>query len=298
MSRAFAGIFFTILSGDAQGQSPDKKPEASRLEFEVASVKPAPPFENGRMRMGFRGGPGTPDPTRLTIDNYPMLLLIMRAYDVSPFQVTGSVQASERFTITAKVPEGATKEQFRQMLQNLLADRFKLKLHREIKELPIYELVVAKNGPKFKEHDGEPPKEDLNAPAGMRRDKDGRPTPPPNSWTMEISQSGTARGRHNAVAEAIEDFVKGLSRSFGRLVVDATGLKGRYDFLLEWTPELTGAESAVAAAREPVASAPDPDIRPTLMGAIQQQLGLKLESKKGPVEILVIESFNKVPTEN
>jgi uncharacterized protein (TIGR03435 family) len=113
---------------------------------------------------------------------------------------------------------------------------------------------------------------------------------------MEVSQNGSARGRHNAVNEAMGDFVKDLSRQFGRLVVDATGLTGRYDFLLAWSPDVPALDNA--AAGPPVASTPDPESGPTLMSAIQQQLGLRLESKKGPVEILNVESFEKSPTEN
>src|ERR1035438_9790555 len=112
--------------------------QGQKLEFEVASVKPAP--QAGSARMSFRGGPGTGDPTRLAIDNYSFFSLIMRAYDLSPFQISGVERNGEPFNITAKIPEGATKEQFRVMLQNLLADRFQLKVHRETKELPIYEI--------------------------------------------------------------------------------------------------------------------------------------------------------------
>ena len=261
-------------------------------EFEVASVKLAAPWEPGKSRMGYRGGPGTGDPTRLVIDNYPMMLLVMRAYDVNPFQISGEVRGAERFNISAKIPEGTTPAQFRTMLQNLLAGRFKMKLHRETRDLPIYELVVAKGGPKFKEHEGEPPVEDLNG-GPPARDKSGRP--PPNSWSMEIPPGGMARGQHNAVAESMEEFAKQLSRQFARSVVDATGLKGRYDFLLSWSQDVPGINPGPPPN---AASTPDPDSGPSLIFAIQQQLGLRLESKKGPVEILVIESFEKLPTEN
>ena len=94
------------------------------------------------------------------------------------------VISSEDFMV-AKVPEGATKEQFRLMLQNLLAERFKLKAHRETKELPIYELVVGKNGPKFKEHEGQPPPD--MTPGAVMRDKNGNRIFPSNSWAMELA---------------------------------------------------------------------------------------------------------------
>jgi uncharacterized protein (TIGR03435 family) len=306
MRLTAAMVLFACL---AASQSADKKAEGGKTEFEVASVKVASPPENGRTRMGFRGGPGTGDPTRLTIENYSIFQLIMRAYDLSPFQMSGVDRGgSERFNVTAKVPAGATKEQFLLMLQNLLVDRFQLKLHHETKELPIYELVVGKGGPKFKEHEGDPPKEDLDLPAagrGIPRDKNGNLAPPPNSWIMLLPQGGGAQGRFNAVNEPMGDFAKDLSRQFGRLVVDSTGLKGRYDFLLTYSPDVPGmggggeaiSKQGGSPGSAAPASAPDPDYGPNLIGAIQQ-LGLQLESKKGPVDMLVVDHCEKVPTEN
>jgi uncharacterized protein (TIGR03435 family) len=264
-------------------------------EFEVASVKLAPPFNPATMRMVYRGGPGTADPTRIVIENIPMMLLLVRAYDVNPFQISGDLRAPERYNITAKIPEGATPEQFRTMLQHLIADRFKMKLRRESREMPIYEMVVARGGPKLKEHEGEASVNDLNAAPGPWRDKNGRPIPPPNAWSMEVRQgSSTGHGMHNAVAETMQDFAKQLSRQLGRQVVNSTGLNGRYDFLLAWSEDASAASPGPPSA----ASTPDPDAAPALIPAIQQQLGLRLEPKRGPVEFLVIESFAKVPTEN
>src|SRR5258708_40064630 len=103
-------------------------------------------------------------------------------------------------------------------------------------------MVVGKNGPKFKEHEGEPPP-DVNPSGPPAKDKNGNPIPPPNSWMMMI-RNGTAEGRYNAVNVAMEDFVKDLSRQLSRLVVDATGLKGKYDFLLTWTADMPGMDGA------------------------------------------------------
>src|ERR1700722_10609921 len=126
------------------------------LTFDVASVKPAtPPTPDGRgmiMMAGPSGGPGTKDPGRI---HYPFMSLkniLMSAYDVKNFQIVGPAWLdTERFDITATMPPDTTKEQFRAMLQNLLADRFKMTVHRETKELPMYSLVVAKVGPKMLE---------------------------------------------------------------------------------------------------------------------------------------------------
>src|SRR5271165_4347402 len=154
----------------AHGQTADKP-----LTFDAASVKPAtPPVPDGRgriMMMGPSGGPGTKDPGRIRYPFMSLKNLLMNAYDVKSFQVSGpAFLDSERFDITATMPPETTKEQFRVMLQNLLAERFKLTVHRETKELPMYSLVVAKNGPKMKESAEMPaPTETPDAP----------PPPPP-----------------------------------------------------------------------------------------------------------------------
>src|SRR6266545_4405126 len=132
-----------IICFIAGGQTPDKS-----LTFEVATVKPAvPPTPNGRGMVFFRGpsgGPGTKDPGRIDYPNMSLKNLLMNAYDVKNFQITGpSWLDTERFDITATLPPQTTKEQFHVMLQNLLAERFKLAVHRETKELPSYTLTVA-----------------------------------------------------------------------------------------------------------------------------------------------------------
>src|SRR4051794_38092776 len=139
-----------LLTGAlAFGQPADKS-----LTFEVASVKPAPPptpDSRGRiMMMGPSGGPGSKDPGRVRYPFTNLRSLLTIAYDVKSFQISGpSTLDTERFVITATMPSNTTKEQFQVMLQNLLAERFKLTLHRESRELPMYSLTVAKNGPKL-----------------------------------------------------------------------------------------------------------------------------------------------------
>ena len=136
---------FVFACGPVFGQA------AGKLEFEVASVKPAAPQTGGRVFVGRQGGPGTPDPGRVTYTNVALKNLITMAYDVKPYQVTGpDWLETERFDIQAKLPQGATKEQANMMMQNLLAERFKLSFHKVTKEFPLYELVVGKNGPKLK----------------------------------------------------------------------------------------------------------------------------------------------------
>lgn len=289
MKRIAAGIVLSLFACFAHSQTATKM---EKVEFEVASIKPAPPLDGRGFSAGLRGGPGTGDPTRIVIQNFNVFLLVTRAYDLKFFQVDGAdINDAERFNITAKVPEGATKADLRLMLQNLLADRFKLKFHRETREMPIFELVVGKNGPKFKESGRPAP--DYSDPATQAPrpkndvDRDGYPLPPPGAIGFQ-TVNGTPRARLNAVGESMQDFIQMLSSSLGRPVVDGTGLKGKYDFLLSWVPE---------PANAPIPAASD-DSGPTMMSAVQEQLGLKLESKKAPVELLVIDRYEKVPTEN
>ena len=157
--------------------------------FEVASVKPAAPITGNFIRVGMRGGPGTPDPGQITYTNVTVKNVLTIAYGVKSFQISGPGWLdSERYDIVAKLPRGATKAEFMVMLQNLLAERFKLTLHREKKELPMYALVVGKNGPKLKESvDGPAPKEGgpVDGPAAtmgrVTMGKDGFPAMPPAS---------------------------------------------------------------------------------------------------------------------
>jgi uncharacterized protein (TIGR03435 family) len=146
MSRAIAGtVLAAWLCSLAQAQS-------AAVEFEVASIKPsALPGRgvNGVIRFGRQGGPGSGDPGRITYTFTTIRDLIADAYGVGRSRVSGGQNwlDSEQFDIVAKVPEGATQEQVKVMLQNLLAKRFKLTLHREAKELPVYALVVGAKGP-------------------------------------------------------------------------------------------------------------------------------------------------------
>jgi uncharacterized protein (TIGR03435 family) len=173
------------------------------------------------------------------------------------------------------------------MLQNLLAERFKLTFHREKKEVQAYDLVVAKNGPKLKESPTTQPSSDDDpekpvSASTANRDENGFPILPPGRQPMMMAiKGGYAVQRFGD--ESMENFAEALAGQLRHPVSDATGLKGKYDFTLNWimggalSPENTG---------------------PTLFTALQQQLGLRLESKKGTVDVLVVDHIEKSPTEN
>ncbi len=314
MFRA-AGAALLLCTSIALGQQANPK-----LTFEVASIKPAAPQAIGRMMMGGGGGPGTPDPGRMRFTNMPLRLLITRAYNVQPFQVSGpSWMNDDRFDVIAKVPHGATKEDALVMLQNMLADRFKLKLHKESKEAPIYELVVAKGGIKMKKSEKS---------AAMPGEGAGGPPPGPPPPDQQVPDKGGPRGmpkmgimmsantnrlRMQGDAMNMARLADLLSMPLGRPVVDKTGLTGAYDIALEFSPEGLG---MMRAGPGPMMMGPPPgggpagagpgteaprdanDSGPTIFTALQEQLGLKLESRKGPVELLVVDSVEKMPTEN
>jgi uncharacterized protein (TIGR03435 family) len=264
----------------------------AKLEFEVASIKPSVPPPGGRgMNVGARGGPGTADPTQITYSNMTLKLLIMTAYDMKNYQITAPdwTSDSQRFNIAAKVPEGASKEDLRAMLRNLLADRFQMKAHLEKKEMQAFALTVTKGGVKMKPSEEAPPGPNGPPPAAgpPKFDKDGFPIVSGNGMILE-TQNG--RSRLAARQATIAQICNFLGIQYAKPVIDQTGLNGKYDYHLEFAPE--------NAPLNPEAAAASGDPAPTLLMAIQDQLGLKLEAKKLPVDIVVVDHLEKSPTEN
>lgn len=270
--------------------------------FEVATIKPFAPPADGRMRFGASGGPGSKDPERWSSTGMPLTSLLMVAFDLKPYQVKApSWAATAQFDINAKVPAGATKEQFQLMLQNLLIERFGLKFHREPAELQGYELVVAKNGPKWKASDPLPagapepgPPSFPNGPPKLTMGNDGFPVLPPG-LNGTIMMNG--RARKQAIREPIENLVAMLSANTRTPVVNATGLTGRFDYSLYWSTETSGMPLPPPSGAEAGTQPAEPG-GPTLFAALQDQLGLRLEAKKVSVDLLVVDHLEKTPTEN
>jgi len=221
-------------------------------------------------------------------------MLIEFAYGIKDFQLAGGPPwiNSQNYDISAKLEDAEAKElqklpvdqrggRIRLMMQSLLADRFKLTLTRETKELPIYALVVAKGGPKLTPTTHTPPDPDGPKPSA----------PPQNGPQLMLS-----RGKINAVAAPISGLadILALMPDLGdRLVVDKTGIQGKYDFTLEFTQE-----NVTPKGPQSLESAPPPDpSAPSIFTALQDQLGLRLESTKGPVDTIVIDHIEQ-PSEN
>ena len=191
------------------------------------------------------------------------------------------------------------------MLQNLLADRFKLKLHKESKEVPIYELVVAKGGIKIKEaaQTAAAPAEDTGGPlpGPPPRGKDGLLRTPHGQLGIQAMANGRMRMQGDAVTMARLTDILGMA--LGRPVVDRTGLTGAYDVTLDLSPEgmgpgPKGAGPGAGGGNPAEAPRDSGDSGATIFTALQEQLGLKLESRKGPVDLLIVDSVAKLPTGN
>lgn len=258
---------------------------APALSFEVASIKPS---EGDGHMVRIQTSPGG----RYTASGVNLRMLIQQAYDVKDFQISGGPAwiSSTPFDIVAKAENpDVNREQVKLMLQSLLAERFHLKFHRETRELPVYALVVGKNGHKLHlseiqpNTDGTPAKSpgagDPAAPGGAGSAK-------PAGAMMRMG-----RGQLDAQMTPIAALANMLAQQLGRPVIDKTDLKGSYDFKLEWTPD----ETAHRLIGGGGADAPPPadSSGPSVFTAVQEQLGLRLESQKGPVEILVIDSVEK-----
>jgi uncharacterized protein (TIGR03435 family) len=238
-----------------------------RPSFEVASIKPGDPDSR---QFGFSIQPG-----RYIVTNATLKMMIGEAFDVRDFQISGGPKwlGSDRFTIEAKpkdatpIPAGAAGvNRLRPMLQSLLEERFKLALHRETRLEQVYELRAAKGGPKLKESAGP----DSNGTEGI---------------------FGRGRGDLKATDAPIAMLANILSQRLARSVIDKTHLSGKYDFALDYTPD-PGEGAAFGPLPADALRPADPN-GPSIFTVLQEQLGLRLESTKGPVEVLVIDHAEK-----
>jgi uncharacterized protein (TIGR03435 family) len=281
---------------------------AAPVRFEVASVKPSDPNASSgifgsipAMRPQGAGG--------ISVSNMPLRLLVRMAYGVQDFQLVGgpSWQMSSKFDISAKAPEGTTKatQDLLPMMKALLADRFKLKTHTETRELPTYALMVARSDGKLGP-DIKPSSSDCSAADAQKRAEElakgggaaflsalTKGETIPCMIMPAINPSNPTAGfglRGNG--QAMSGLTQFLTQVTGRIVHDKTGLTGLYDFELRFDPQVLMAMLPQLGLNLPAnatANAAASD-SPALLTALQEQLGLKLDSQKGPVEVMVIDS--------
>ena len=247
--------------------------------FEVASVKPSAAMTGVGIRFGMKTDRGG-----VTIEGMPLKMILARAYKVRTNQINGpDWLETERFDISAKLPEGAKPDQVPEMLQALLAERFKLVMHKEQKTAPIYAMVLGKGGLKAKE---------AEAPAADAKPSGVRIMMGPKGRKLEGEM--TLAGLAGALANTLD-----------RPVIDETGTKGTFKIVLEWSPEAgEGGMMGMRMQGPPAGGGAPPQQAemsadaPPIFVAVQEQLGLRMDARKGPVDYIVIDKIEKVQTEN
>jgi uncharacterized protein (TIGR03435 family) len=281
------------------------------LTFDVASVKPATLPDGVTVdgeRIGVRkgsgvsiprnsGGPGTDDPGRIHFPFISLKALLTRAWG-SYFEIVGPAWLDTTIVqVDATMPPDTTKAQFQEMLRNLITDRFQLKYHTETKQIAGYTLAVAKNGLKIKESANQNGGTPERPPSPTQRGPDGFPIIPPTNGPVQMSMSiNPDRSRMIYRQQTMQTLAQALGRMLNTTVTDATGLTAKYDFTVTFAG---GTEAGQAVAAPSPASPPDgAEPLPDIFNALQSQLGLKLEPKKVPVEVFVIDRMEKTPAVN
>jgi uncharacterized protein (TIGR03435 family) len=313
--RSVACISVMCLAAIAGLSAASEQATAPSVAFEVASVKPA--VDPGRVPV-FCVVPCTPgeqltvDHVRVTARYISLAKLILTAYGIKRYQLSAPDWASsQRFDIDAKMPDGATKDQLPEMLQALLAERFKLAFHRGSKDLPVYALVVGKDGAKLQAaaadadtpRDDSPDSQPLYSPDGKARMIAGggaEVTSGPYG-PIRIRPPGESSPRMNFDAITMAGFAEVIAPHEDRPVIDATGITGKYRIVI--TLDLPGVgEGGSRGGRkssdgaEPAAPPPDPFIDG--FKTALDKAGLRLEKRTAPVETLVVNHLEKSPTGN
>jgi len=269
---------------------------AQAPQFEVATVRPSSPQTVARpgYRMWRSGGPGTDDPGILTITLFPLRLLVRDAFGVPPDHIVGPAWIDdEKYDIVAKVPLGSTRADASLMLRSLLIERLHMSVRLEPREMPGYVLTVAKGGPKLRESVVDPAVKPLQGLANCRLgpDHDGFPQMAPGCrGDLRLAMSGTIKITAQQVA--LDSLAKALSPVLNvssERIVDETGLTGIYDYRLGFSG--TGLSTKASADQ-------DPSGLPDLFGALEKQLGLKLQQKKLLINMVIVDHVDRVPAEN
>jgi uncharacterized protein (TIGR03435 family) len=327
MKRAGRVLLFLGAMASAVLPLSSQAPAVAKPSFDVISIKPTAP--------GSRGGGGGPRGDRYTMSGVTLRALLGSAYQrlstgvpVAPLQIIGGPAwiDSERYDVQATADCSAgvlSREQLQLMVRSMLENRFQLKAHLETRELPIYNLVVAKDGLKIKPSEDQTPVERRQTvPSALCGPIPGAPATPP----VPIIPPGQRGSPFDPNSPAPRGFIGGsfsqtsvllrgsavpfsnmigmMQQQAGRPIIDKTEVKGLYDFVLRFSPD--GANSPLVQSPAPpspaggagpaTTNAPAAEPLPSLFTALQE-LGLKLDSAKGPIEVLVVESVQK-PTEN
>jgi uncharacterized protein (TIGR03435 family) len=312
------------------------QPPAPKLEFEVASIKPAPPFNPAMMQPDKMHLGMNIDGARVDIGGMPIIALLPQVFRVKQYQVAGASMPDlinsmngERWDILAKLPEGATQEQVPDMLLSLLVDRFKMTYHRETRQLPVYGLIVGKNGTKLKDVSDEPDApfpegpntvsmNNGSGPVRINQDGGGRgggfgpgrgksaTIISPQFGPMKVKMSDDGAMHLEAAKITMPGLAEFLSGLVDRPVLDVTEMKGAYKVTLDLSMQdmmamrggnmALGGPGGAPGANPNMPAASDPS-GGAIFAAIQK-IGLKLDGRKAPVEVIVVDHLEKTPTEN
>jgi uncharacterized protein (TIGR03435 family) len=284
LSASFIRAQAPPLGASSPAAAAQATPEP-QMQFEVASIKLSGP----KSEWMKEGGPETDSPRLFRYHHATLLGMITVAWKVDSFQVSSAEPLDkETFDLDARVPEGKSREQFRTMLKNLLTDRFGLRVHMESREFAAYELVVAKSGLKLKQD-----VPGSSAPIAKKSPQPfgdiGWPDLPPGQPDMAVQESmdsGLMLVRARVQLKPLSALVNMLPRLDRLPVVDKTGLTGTYSYTLEYTQEIEG-------------TTPDgPAVAPDLFTAIREQLGLQLIRAKHFFDVVAVDAFQKMPSEN
>jgi uncharacterized protein (TIGR03435 family) len=293
IQRLAAKTVMALMSWTLLAQQP-----TSSASFEVASVKLARPATAQVWQI--TGGPGTPTPSRFIAANAPLSSLLFRAFGLQAHQLDRAASLEDvRYDITATVADGSTRMQVGAMLQKLLTDRLRLRTHFEERQVPGYELTIAKSGLKMTtaeaiaipisgaaSSEAGPPKF-TTGPDGVPELAAGRPM-----WVARaVGNAMSIVGR----VQSMGSLIKLLEQRVGYPIADLTALAGTYDFRLLFEPD---GRPLLVAGDDPQFAVKESEPAPDLAGALESQLGLHLRAVKRPATVLVVDGYNRTPTPN
>lgn len=273
------------------------QPAAKRPQFEVASVKPSPAQMPNQAAIGVHI-----DGAQLRCSFLALREYLAMAYRMKPYQITGPDWiATEKFDISAKMPDGIERDQVPEMIQALLEERFQLKSHRDKKEFPVYGVVVAKGGLKI-----QPLPPDPENPEGARRTVSAAASGGIRGVNVNLGYGSSftlANNKIEAKKLTLTEFSDIMARFADRPVVDMTNTPGRFDFSVDLTPEDYRSLLIRSAINAGVALPPEAmrlleGVSEDSLFLALQSVGLKMETRRSPLDVLVIDSISRNPTEN
>jgi uncharacterized protein (TIGR03435 family) len=266
-------------------------------QFEVASIKPSVEGANNTVNIGIHI-----DGAQFSCNSFSLVDYVRTAYDVKQYQVIApDWMASARFDIKGRLPEGSNRDQVREMVKALLMERFHLKVHKESKEFPVYALEVAKGGAKLKKTPVDPAADPAPVTATNAQATGG-----PQGVNVNMGNGTSFTFADNKIEVTKMDmkrFAEMLARFSDKPVIYMTGLTGNYDFVIKMTEEDYRAMQIRSAISAGVVLPPQAMRLLELssgdsVASAMQALGLKMESRKAPLEVIVIDSADKTPTDN